>query len=133
MANKYEMAPVIQEYKPAEDVTVTKRELVFDDGRGTGFAFACDTNGQLLPDACDAAVENYKFCMSHPKNFKRWNKIVTMSCVYREPASGRCACGEHIELIDIYRGACDCPYCGRWYNLFGQEILPPEKWEDETD
>lgn len=122
---------MIQDYKPAEDITITDRELVFDDGCGNGFAFPCDADGHLLPDAYDAAIENYKYCMAHPKQFTRWNKVISSTRTYRENASGRCACGEHIELYNVYMGACDCPYCGRWYNLFGQEIKPPKDWEDD--
>ena len=38
---------------------------------------------------------------------------------------------ETVYLYDRYRAACQCPKCGRWYNLFGQELLPPEMWEED--
>lgn len=28
-------------------------------------------------------------------------------------------------------GACQCPKCGKWYNIFGQALLDPEFWEDD--
>jgi hypothetical protein len=27
-------------------------------------------------------------------------------------------------------GACQCENCGQWYNIFGQELIDPEYWED---
>lgn len=43
-------------------------------------------------------------------------------------AQGICECGQTIELWDQYLGTCECPHCHRWYNLFGQELNPPETW-----
>lgn len=28
-------------------------------------------------------------------------------------------------------GACEWPTCGQWYNLFGQKLLPPDRWEED--
>ena len=50
---------------------------------------------------------------------------------YREPAHGICRCGEEVTLIDEYMGSCQCENCGQWYNLFGQELLPPNQWEED--
>ena len=50
---------------------------------------------------------------------------------YKEPAHGTCICGEEVSLWDQYYGACECPKCGRWYNLFGQELVAPEHWETD--
>lgn len=49
---------------------------------------------------------------------------------YKPPAYGTCHCGGTVELTDEYMGACECPNCGQWYNLFGQELLPPDMWEE---
>ena len=49
---------------------------------------------------------------------------------YTEYARAICECGKEIELYAQYMGACECPHCGRWHNLFGQELLPPEQWGD---
>lgn len=120
---------MIKDYAPARYVTITDHELVFDDGHNNGYGFPCDESGHLLPGLAGAAVENYNWCMTHPEKFVRWNRIISLKRRYRENATGRCSCGERIELWDAYKGACDCPRCGRWYNLFGQELLPPEHWE----
>lgn len=52
---------------------------------------------------------------------------------YREPNSGVCHCGHRIELYNEYLGACECPYCGQWWNIFGQELKPVEQWKDGDD
>ena len=41
---------------------------------------------------------------------------------------------EKIEMYNAYMGACECPCCGQWYNLFGQSLIDPKYWyEDEDD
>lgn len=40
---------------------------------------------------------------------------------------------ELIDLWDEYLGACECPNCGRWYNIMGQELNPPSTWRDGDD
>lgn len=50
-----------------------------------------------------------------------------------EPTHALCHCGTEILLQDDYMGACQCPGCNQWYNLFGQEILDPDKWEEDLD
>ena len=53
---------------------------------------------------------------------------------YVEPAIMRCEnCGTEFDLTDEYYGACQCPECGQWYNLFGQTLLPPDEWEEDLD
>ena len=115
---------------PAEYRTVQQYEVVFDDGHGNGFGFPCDSTGKLLDGLNPAAYENYRFCLQHPERFARFNKVVCTNHKVKYPARGTCSCGTEVELIDSYMGACQCVTCGKWYNLFGQELLPPDQWED---
>ena len=39
-----------------------------------------------------------------------------------------CSCGKTIILEDQYMGACKCPKCGKWYNMFGDRIKTPDEW-----
>lgn len=105
-------------------------DLVFDNGQGNGFAFPCTADGELLPEINPAAYVSYLWCMQSPSSFKRFNKVVERKYRIREDAHGTCTCGCEVWLIDQYCGACQCPDCGRWYNLFGQELMPPEQWEE---
>lgn len=102
-------------------------EFLHDDT--SGFSFPCDRDGNLLP-MHECAKANYEECMAHPENWETWNRITKYDRSYTEPAHGTCACVREVELVDQYYGACQCE-CGRWYNLFGQELLPPEQWEDD--
>ena len=120
---------MIANYKPSEYVTVTDYEIVFDDGANNGYGFPCDENGNLDKDMNPAARENYERCLAHPEKFVRANKLIKFTRSYRDPARGTCHCGEEIWLTNDYMGACECPNCGQWYNLFGQELLPPRQWE----
>lgn len=122
---------MIQNYNPGGYTTVVDYELVFDDGYNNGFAFPCDEAGHLLNDLNNAALANYMQCVGQPEKFRRWNKVVSHKRRFRENPSGDCRCGEHVELWPEYCGACSCSKCGQWYNLFGQELLPPEQWEDD--
>lgn len=110
-------------------------QLVFDDGGCNGFAFICDESGVVdLTKMSDGAFENLQFCMAHPEKFKRFGKVVAWKRRWREPDKGTCHCGQVVELVNEYYGSCQCPKCGQWYNLFGQELLPPNEWKmDEED
>lgn len=106
------------------------REFTREDS--SGFSFPCDEHGNVFPFEFDCARKNYEWCMAHPEEFDaEWNEFRTWKNTYREPAHGTCVCGEEVYLIDEYQGACECPNCGRWYNLFGQELLPPDQWESD--
>lgn len=122
---------MIADYKPSEWVEKTEKELVFDDGYGNGFCFPCTLEGEPMLTDCNRP--NYEFALSHPEKFERYNKVIERKWRYKENAKGTCGCGEKIELYDEYMGACQCPKCGQWYNLFGQRLNPPEQWEEPID
>lgn len=124
---------MLKDYRPAEWQEEVYYTLVFDDGRGNGCAFPCDENGNLPDDLNPAAKENHAWCMQRPEHFVRFNKVIKNTHRYKEYASGVCECGQRIELWDQYLGACECPACGRWYNLFGQELNPPSTWREGDD
>ena len=104
-----------------------RRFYVDDNG---GFSFPCDENGNVLPFEYDAARKNYEDAMAHPEKFVYWNEFVCEKRRVVDSAHGTCKCGQEVYLFDHYRGACECPNCGQWYNMFGQELLPPSEWEE---
>lgn len=122
---------MLSNYTPAQRVTYTEHQIAFDDGRGNGFGFPCDENGELLEGLTPEAVANYHRCLERPKDFARYNKVITMQRSGLENAHGTCSCGAEVELYNQYMGACQCPKCSKWYNLFGQELLPPAEWEED--
>lgn len=124
---------MIKSFVPSEWKESVDYALCFDDGGHNGFGFPCDENGNLLPDLQQAALDNHVWCLDHPERFKRFNYVEKRTHRYKEYAHGVCECGQPIELWDQYLGACECPACGRWYNLFGQELNPPETWSDGDD
>lgn len=104
-------------------------ELCFDDGRYNGFGFPCDEQGNVPEDMNPAAKENYAWCLEHPERFYRFNKVDRHEQTFRNPDHGTCHCGATVYLQNEYMGACQCERCGQWYNLSGQELLPPDQWE----
>ena len=115
------------EYKTSVEYAL---EFFFD--RNGGFSFPCDEYGNVLPLKSPEAAENLEWCRNHPEKFK-FIEIRRRKYNWSEPDSGICYCGERVELVDEYCGACQCPRCGQWYNLFGQELLSPEEWEMDDD
>lgn len=108
-------------------------ELVYDDGANNGYGFPCSADGEPDPQMTDAARENLEWCRNHPEKFVRFGKVVRFSNRYKEPAKGQCSCGQWVDLVDEYLGACQCERCGKWYNLFGQELQSPEYWETDDE
>ena len=114
-----------------EYVTEVCYELAFDDGHGNGYGFPCDANGVVNEGLHPEALPNLEYCRKHPEQFKRANEVIEIRRQYKEEDYGTCKCGEVVYLYNQYHGACQCPKCGQWYNLFGQELLPPESWEED--
>lgn len=126
---------MLTNYTPAQYREETAYELVFDDGCNNGYGFPCGKDGSLLESEAQnpAAHKNLRFCLEHPERFERFNKILERRFQVKDNAHGTCTCGADVELWDQYLGACQCPKCERWYNLFGQELLPPKRWEESED
>lgn len=124
---------MINNYVPAKRRTIREYNLVFDDGYGNGFSFPCDCTGRVFKDLPDAAKENCKWCLAHPEKFERFDEIVEYKYTVKDDAHGTCHCGNEVYLHDMYYGACQCDQCGQWYNLSGQELRPPEDWEENLD
>lgn len=117
------MLQIIKEKERIEEIYYT---YDFDRGDGSGFTFPCDEQGNIKLN--ENNTESYKFCMDNLKDFS-WKGVRRHKCNYTEPAIAKCECGEEFELINQYMGACECPNCGQWYNLFGQELNSPQYWE----
>lgn len=134
---------MLQNYVPSEWKEETYYELVFDDGRGNGLCFPCDKDGNILPapehpsldhnKVDEARQRNLQDALAHPERYVRFNKVIRETHEYKEMAHGTCKCGYELYLYNQYLGACECPECGRWYNLFGQELTPPDQWEDNYE
>lgn len=121
---------MIKNFKEAHTETTISYEVSFL-GEDKGYGFPCDEKGTIKKEEMsEDAIKNYEYCIKHPKEFSIFNEIEKYENSYREPASGICKCGEKIHLFDEYFGACECPNCGQWYNMFGQELLPPSEWEE---
>lgn len=119
------MLKIISERKR---VTASKKSLEFMIDPNGGLSFDLDENDKPIFN-CPEAKENYEYAVAHPEVYPyRYNEVVERSWTYTEPAKGKCHCGETVELVNEYRGACQCGRCGQWYNLFGEELLPPEDW-----
>ena len=109
--------------------------IEFTDEDGSGFSFPTDLSGKIIydedPEIAQAQRDNYDYAMSDKERFiRQYNEFVTRRYTVTDNAVGRCRCGEEVELYDQYQGACPCPKCGQWYNIYGQELIDPEYWED---
>lgn len=127
----------IKKIKERERVTETyyTREFRWKDDPSGGFSFPCDENGRLFDDLTDAAKANYESALKNDKLEDLGIQKRTHS--YIEPAIGKCDCGCENRMEDQTNGyaAFQCEGCGQWYNISGQELLPPDQWDlgDERD
>ena len=124
---------MIKEYTPSHKVEEIIYRVRFD-GHENSRTFECDENGNLLPDTSEELKKSYEWCMHHPEKFPyAFNEIEKDVRKYKEPATGICNCGHKIYLQNEYLGACECPECGQWWNLFGQELKPLSQWNDNGE
>ena len=121
---------MIKNIIPRRPVEVTEYTREFTNEDGGGYAFKANAKGEVIFEN-ECQKRNYIYAMCHPEEFPvQYNEFVTVKRTYTEPAVGTCICGNEVALIDEYLGACQCENCGRWYNVFGQELIAPEYWED---
>ncbi len=126
---------MIQNYTPSEWRTEDEYRVEFFVDSCGGMSYPCDEHGNVLRGQMSpAAISNYEDDLRHPERYPYcFNAVHKIPHRYSEPAKGTCECGERIELYSQYMGACECPKCGRWYNVFGQEMNPPRTWPDGDD
>ena len=126
---------MINNFKRGEWVDETTYELQFYYDASGGFAFPCDKEGNLLIEHMNpAAIENYHWCLENPDKFEwSFKRVKPVTRSWRENNTGTCHCGQEMELYNEYLGACECPRCGQWYNVWGQELTNPETWSDGDD
>ncbi|MDR0818763.1 MAG: hypothetical protein LBN43_04235 [Oscillospiraceae bacterium] len=120
-----------------ETLTWREHEFTWEDDSTAGYAFEVDESGEILNGTKNPAYENFQLCVSGQMTSQNGAKLIDNGIVIRESrvrnnAVGVCRCGEHVELHDQYMGACECPKCGQWYNLIGDELVPPEYWEEDN-
>lgn len=114
---------------PRHSETMTEYRIEFTNEEGGGFSFDADKNGKIILTN-DGQRVNYQYAMEHPKKFTvQFNEFVKRKFTYTVPAVGTCSCGNTVILENEYHGACQCNKCGQWYNLFGQELIPPDYWK----
>lgn len=119
------MAKIIE---PTHRVLTKRKVRLFEflEDRNCGFQFDV-VDGDIVFH-CEAAKKNFQYCLAHPEEYED-KGIVTQNETYWQEARAICECGQEILLSDAYFGASQCEHCGRWHNLYGQELLPPECWE----
>ena len=124
---------MLRNITPREHKEIIEYRISFryKDDPEAGFSFECDKNGTPHFEY-EEARKNYEDSIAHPERFCVYNRFKVERRSYIEPASGDCICGKRIQLWDQYMGACECQ-CGRWYNLFGQELIHPRYWEDDGE
>lgn len=104
--------------------------LDFDNkGDGCDFSFPCNADGNVSDNLNEAAKESLQFCRKNADNYHM--SVRRHVDRYRHGMTIKCSCGEIFELENQYLGACECPKCGQWYNLFGQMLKNPDKWEED--
>lgn len=124
---------MIRNFQESKVVEQTEYNLLFYADATGGLSFPCDKDGNITTKY-PAALANYEHAIRHPEAFPyAFREIAKRTHRYREPASGICHCGKRIDLYNQYLGACQCPYCGQWWNLFGQELNDVFTWEKGED
>lgn len=105
--------------------------IEWTDKHGNGFSFPCDEAGNALTEhMTQAGLDNLAYCRANPSKFYFAGTFHTRRYTVHDNAHGTCSCGREVILWNQYQGACECE-CGKWYNMFGQELNPPEYWEDD--
>jgi hypothetical protein len=121
------MIKIIKERTP-ETIIDRYIEFKYKDDPNAGFVFPANSDGTPAFDKMTSeATANYEKCLTDDRLTEPEFKVDKRT--YMSPAVGKCSCGAHVVLEADYAGAAQCE-CGRWYNLFGQELRDPKYWEE---
>lgn len=106
----------------------------WEDSEGAGFGFDLEADGRIPANYCEEAAINYYLCLTGQKKDDQGHGVIdkgieTWTQRYREPAIGKCHCGEEISLGNFTN---TCDKCGADYNSSGQRLAPREQWGEET-
>lgn len=122
------MLKIVRERTP-EIITEYYLEFKHKDDPEAGFCFPATHLGD--PDfdrMSDEAIANYQACLTDKRLTEE--EFTRHKWTYMNPAIGICSCGRDVVLECDHAGAVRCE-CGKWYNLFGQELKDPEYWEED--
>ena len=129
----------------------TEYILQFDligERKGNGYGFPLLSKDAAIIPLKESETESNKYVPCSEEDCTWWKSYLSVkedrehykepyvdknAWYCTEPAHALCKCGTEILLEDDYMGACQCPSCGQWYNLFGEEVKDPDKWEDDSD
>lgn len=104
-------------------------EFRYKDDPEAGFSFPATCHGDPdFPSMGSEMLANYEACLSDKSLTE--GEFTKHEWTYIEPALGLCSCGKEVVLDCGHDGAVQCE-CGKWYNLFGQELLDPKYWEED--
>lgn len=112
--------------------TETKKELAFftKDTHELMYSFPL-TDEKVIPldtNGVPCSEENCTWWSNYLKVKEDENMVSEIEeDSFTIPAKALCDCGKEIFLENVFYGTCECPYCNRWYNMFGQRCLPPEE------
>jgi len=118
--------------KKSQFITSVEYSLDFrwGDCPSAGFGFPCDEHSNVdVASLAPAAQENYRDCVSGKKEGVSYAGVRKWEHTYREPAIGRCNCGNEVWLAGFTN---TCDGCGADYNSAGQRLAPREQWGEET-
>ena len=124
------MLKIIKERTP-KTITECFIEFKYKDDPEAGFCFPAVAPG--VPNFSSMTPEakaNYQACLTDERLTEA--EFTTRKWTYINPAVGLCSCSREVILDSDYQGAVRCE-CGRWYNLFGQELLDPMYWEEDYE
>lgn len=124
------MLKIIKERTP-ETIIEYYLEFKYKDDPDAGFCFPATHLGD--PDfdrMSDEAIANYQACLTDKRLTEE--EFTKHKWTYMNPAIGICSCGRDVVLECDHAGAVRCE-CGRWYNLFGQELRDPKYWEEDDE
>ena len=122
------MLKIIKERTP-ETIKEYYINFWYKDDPNAGFCFPATPQGN--PDFSSMSLEaqaNYQACLTDERLTE--SEFEAREYTYINPAVGLCSCGKEVVLDSDYQGAVRCE-CGKWYNLFGQELRDPRYWEDD--
>ena len=122
------MIKIIKNREP-EQIVEYYVEYYYDETRDAGFSFPANSKYEVDTETMTPEGKvNYERCLNDKSLIGPVHQKYEHT--YINPAVGKCSCGAEVILDSDYAGAVRCE-CGKWYNIYGQELRDPKYWEED--
>jgi hypothetical protein len=120
---------ILTQRQKVEEVSY-KLSFTYKENPNAGFSFDCDAKGNVAKLA-QPAVDSFNRCTANVNGEFNEPEVVETVARWTKPATGKCYCGQMVELDHSLDNLCSG--CGTCFNMNGQEVVPSWRCDEQGE